>query len=123
MRERSLSKPYLSSLYFAGADVDHPFFLKNETVAIGISVLPEDAEKAGKRKCHPHQVELIVVLLGALSLHTVEGNQKRSYDLKKGAEFVIGKGVCHWITAVSDEPSAYLFVKTNPAQQPRGIDC
>jgi quercetin dioxygenase-like cupin family protein len=123
MKERSASKSYLSSIYFAGADIDHPFFLKNDKVAIGIAVLPEDAEKAGKRKRHPHQVEIGVVLRGKLCLHMLEKNQERSCDLKEGDEYVIQRDVCHWITAIPNTPSAFLFLKTNPAQEPRGVDC
>jgi hypothetical protein len=53
MRRESQLQPDLSSLYFAGADVDHPFFLENDRLALGISVLPEDAEKAGQVKQRP----------------------------------------------------------------------
>ena len=59
MKETSASKRYLSSLYFAGAEGDHPYFLKNDRVAMGLAVLPEDAEKAGLSKRHPHQKEVI----------------------------------------------------------------
>jgi quercetin dioxygenase-like cupin family protein len=123
MKERSTSKPYLSSIYFAGADVDHPYFLKNDKLAIGISVLPEDAEKAGKRRRHPHQIEIIVVLHGRLCLHLFERNQERSCDLNEGDNYVIEKNVCHWITAILNQHSAYMFFKTNPAKEPRGVEC
>ena len=36
MKETSASKGYLSSLYFAGAEGDHPYFLKNDRVAMGL---------------------------------------------------------------------------------------
>ena len=124
MKEASASKDYLSSLYFAGAEGDHPYFLRNDRVAIGIAVLPEDAAKAGLRKRHPHQTEVIFVLDGVLRLEVATaGGQPVRRDLAQGDVYVIEPGACHRITPVEGREAAFLFVKTNPAQEPRGEDC
>ena len=124
MKEESRSKGYLSSLYFAGAEGDHPYFLKNDRVAMGLAVLPEDAEKAGLSKRHPHQKEVIIVLDGTLHLEVVKQSGERvELDLCRGDLYVIEEGECHRITPVNDQDAAFLFVKTNPAQEPRGEDC
>jgi len=123
MRERSETKPHLSCMYFAGADVDHPYFLKDEMLAIGLAVLPEDCEKAGQHKRHPHQVEVIFVLRGKVDLHLSEGNKAVDKVLEAGDYDVISKGVCHWITQHGADEAAYLFVKTNPAKEPRSQTC
>ncbi len=124
MKEGSASKSYLSSLYFAGAEGDHPYFLKNDRVAMGLAVLPEDAEKAGLSKRHPHQKEVIIVLDGVLHLEIVKQSGVRvEVDLSRGDLYVIEEGECHRITPVNDQDAAFLFVKTNPAQEPRGEDC
>ena len=107
-------------MYFAGADVDHPFFLQSDALGVGIAVLPEDAAKALTRKRHPHQVEVVFVLDGALRLH-IESNAP--VVLRKGDHHVIGKNICHWITPIENEPGVFAFVKTNPAQEPRGVSC
>jgi Arc/MetJ-type ribon-helix-helix transcriptional regulator len=120
MRESSQSAKSSTSLYFAGSDVDHPYFLKSDALGFGIAVLPEDAEKAKLRKRHPHQVEVIFVLDGALRLH-IEANSPLL--LQKGDHYVVGKNVCHWITPDENEPGVFVFVKTNPAQEPRGVSC
>lgn len=124
MKEGSASKSYLSSLYFAGAEGDHPYFLKNDRVAMGLAVLPEDAEKAGLSKRHPHQKEVIIVLDGVLHLEVVKQSGERvELDLTQGDLYVIEEGECHRITPVDGKDAAFLFVKTNPAQEPRGEDC
>ena len=120
MRQGSGKDPRLTSLYFAGADVDHPYFLKTDALAIGIAVLPEDAEKARKPKRHPHQTEVIFVLEGSLTLHRVG---ERDRVLAKHEHFVIEQDVCHWVTPVAGQKAVFVFVKTNPAQEPRGVDC
>ncbi len=120
MKQSSGSDTPSTSMYFAGADVDHPFFLKSDVLAIGIAVLPEDAEKAKAPKRHPHQVEVIFVLDGGLDLH-LEG--RLPITLRTNDHYVIEKNVCHWVTPLAHEPGAFLFVKTNPAQEPRGISC
>ena len=68
MKTRSKYSEFLSSIYFAGGEGDHPYFLLNDNVALGLSVLPEDAEKAGKTKRHPHQYEVLVVIDGSIKL-------------------------------------------------------
>ena len=107
-------------MYFAGADVDHPYFLQSDALGIGIAVLPEDAAKALTRKRHPHQVEVMFVLEGAMRLH-IESNEP--VVLRKGDYYVVDKNVCHWVTPLENEPGAFAFVKTNPAQEPRGVSC
>ena len=121
MKEASREWPFLSSLYFAGSDVDHPYFLETDSIAIGLAVLPEDAAKARQRKRHPHQFELIFVLEGSLCLYTDAAPLFRV--MQKGDIHEIGKGVCHWITPHDNNDAVYLFVKTDPAREPRGIDC
>ena len=124
MKEGSAAKGYLSSLYFASAEGDHPYFLKNDRVAMGLAVLPEDAEKAGLSKRHPHQKEVIIVLDGTLHLKVVKQSGERvEIDLCQGELYVIEEGECHRITPVRDQNAAFLFVKTNPAQEPRGEEC
>ncbi len=113
--------PFLSSLYFAGADVDHPYFLETDAVAIGIAVLPEDAAKAQQRKRHPNQFELIFVLEGSLCLYTDGAPLYRV--MRKGDVHEIPKNVCHWITPHENNDAVYLFVKTDPVQEPRSVDC
>jgi len=123
MKEESKRKGYLSSIYFAGADVDHPYFLKNEQVAIGLAVLPEDAEKAGQPKRHRHQVEVIFVLEGALDLHMNMEDGAQRIPLEKGEHHVIERNKCHWVTPRAGADAVYLFVKTNPAMEPREEPC
>ena len=124
MKEESASKDYLSSLYFAGAEGDHPYFLRNDRVAMGLAVLPEDADKAGLRKRHPHQTEVIVVLDGTLRLEvTKNSGQPVQCVLAQGDVYVIEPGECHRILPVEGQDAAFLFIKTNPAQEPRGEDC
>ncbi len=124
MKQESGAKGYLSSLYFAGAEGDHSFFLQNDRMAMGLVVLPEDAEKAGLRKRHPHQTEVIVVLDGTLRLEIAKNSgQHLQLDLVQGDVHVIEPGECHRITPVAGQDAAFLFVKTNPAQEPRGEEC
>jgi mannose-6-phosphate isomerase-like protein (cupin superfamily) len=120
MRQSRHSAQPSTSLYFAGADVDHPYFLHSEALGIGIAVLPEDAEKAKVRKRHPHQAEVMFVLDGGLCLH-IEG--RPPLQLRKGEHYVIEKNVCHWVTPLENEPGVFAFVKTNPALEPRGVLC
>jgi len=123
MKEGSKRDSFLSSIYFAGAEEDHSFFLKNDKVAIGLSVLPEDAHKAGLSKRHPHQQEVIVVLNGSLLLEVEHEGRKLEKMLQEGDMFVIGKDACHRIAPIAGKAATYLFVKTNPTQEPRGLDC
>jgi Arc/MetJ-type ribon-helix-helix transcriptional regulator/quercetin dioxygenase-like cupin family protein len=120
MRQSHQTSHPSTSMYFAGADVDHPYFLQSDALGVGIAVLPEDAAKALVRKRHPHQVEVIFVLDGALRLHI---EAEAPLVLKKGNHFVIGENVCHWITPIENQPGVFVFVKTNPAQEPRGVSC
>ena len=122
MKERSCSPgtAFLSSLYFAGAFDDHPYFLHNREVAIGLAVLPEDRAKAGQSKRHPHQKEILVVIAGRL-LVELEGEpltEKRAGDV-----VVIEPGRCHRVIPVENEDAAYLFVKTRPGDEPREEEC
>ncbi|MEW6743202.1 MAG: RHS repeat-associated core domain-containing protein [Planctomycetota bacterium] len=81
----------MSSVYFAGSDVDHPFFLRNDRVAVGVSVFPEDAAKAAAAKRHPHQTEEIFVLDGALSLVVGEEGEEPETDLNPGDDVGMGE--------------------------------
>lgn len=123
MKEGSKADDYLACLYFAGADVDHPFFLKNDAVAIGVSVLPQDAAKAGLRKRHPHQVEVIFVLKGQVRLYLEQDGRMQPKTVQQGEHYVIGKNKCHWIEPENSGDAAYLFVKTNPDVPPRSTPC
>lgn len=123
MKEKSQIHPYLSSIYFAGSDVDHPFFLKNTKVAFGIAILPEDNEKAGIPKRHPRQIEIIIVIKGSLSLLYDQDDQIKEQIIKENECFVIDKGICHWITSVDEGDAAYIFIKTNPSEEPRSYLC
>jgi hypothetical protein len=122
MRESCKDASFLSSLYFAGADVDHPYFLKNKAIAVGIAVLPEDVEKAGRPRRHPHQVEVVFVLQGSLRLHSGENSNSRCAVLAAGDYQVIKKDVRHWITPHERDDAIYAFVKTNPTEEPRSVD-
>lgn len=123
MKLKSRDKQYLSSLYFAGGILDHPFMLQNDSIAIGLSVLPEDAEKAGLSKKHPHQEEVIIVLNGSILLEVMELGQHQKIVLNSGDLHVIKKGQCHRIFPIDNKDAAFLFVKTNPSLEPRGEDC
>lgn len=115
---------FLSSLYFAGADVDHPFFLRNDKIAVGIAVLPEDEDKAGASKRHPYQTEIIIVLEGSLSLFCHQGGEKSTkHSLREGDHFIVPKNTCHWIEPAEKGNAAYMFVKTNPDEAPREEPC
>jgi quercetin dioxygenase-like cupin family protein len=43
--------------------------------------------------------------------------------LQQGEMIVIPTGVCHRVLAVPKTRAAYIFVKTNPALEPRGESC
>lgn len=119
IRQSCMQSPFLSSLYFAGADVDHPYFLKNNALAVGLAVLPEDSQKAGRPKRHPNQVEVIFVLQGSLRVWWGDEVKHQNRVLVEGDHYVIKKNLRHWITPVDNGRSLYVFVKTNPAQEPR----
>jgi len=123
MKEASRQNPALSSLYFAGAEEDHPFFLKNEDIAIGLAVLPEDEPKSAQSKLHPHQIETIFVLKGRLRLERERAGVLTSEVLERGSVATIERGQCHRIMAVDNTNAAYIFVKTDPAKSPRGVNC
>jgi quercetin dioxygenase-like cupin family protein len=123
MRHESRSHADLSSLYFAGADVDHRYFLRTDSLAIGIAVLPEGAEKSAHWKRHPHQNEMIAVIEGEILLERKENSGVRGSRLQQGEMAVIPTGVCHRVLAVPNMRAAYVFVKTNPALEPRGEGC
>ena len=123
IKQRAARCPGLTSLYFAGAETDHPFFLQNSRVAVGISVLPEDAPKAGRTKRHPHQQEVIIVLEGEILLRLQQGAVAENRKLLAGEMWVIGKDQGHCIRPVAGQQAVYMFIKTNPTLEPRGIDC
>lgn len=123
MKENSHVNPYLSSLYFSGSDVDHPYFLENTKLAIGLAVLPEDSLKAGTLKRHPHQTEIIIVLQGSLCLHYKKNDDIAEKVLNEGDSFVIAKGICHGVYCADESDAAYLFIKTNPSEEPRSQPC
>jgi len=120
MRTRRTTKGPLSSLYFAGAEGDHPYFLRNDKVAIGISVLPEDSWKTRLSKRHPNQREIVIVLEGEIELHTDEDHSK---TMGKGEIQIIETDQCHSILPVPGRKAVFLFIKTNPDQEPRSKDC
>jgi len=122
MRKEAVKNSMLSSLYFAGSEVDHPYFLENDKIAVGLSVLPQDEEKAGKHRKHPHQTEYIIVLEGTIDICLDD----ETITLSKGEHetFEIPKNTCHWIAmGKQSKEAAYLFIKTNPSLQPRSQDC
>jgi mannose-6-phosphate isomerase-like protein (cupin superfamily) len=123
MKESSIRNKYLSSLYFAGADVDHPFFLNNKKIAIGLSVLPEDSEKAGVAKLHPYQNEVIFVLTGSLMLEFEEEGKTIRKVMNEGDVHIIPAKQCHRVLYIEKKNAVYLFVKTNPAEEPREELC
>lgn len=123
MKRESSVHSYLSSLYFAGSDVDHPFFLENTKVAVGMAILPQDASKAGVPKRHPYQTEIIIVLKGSLCLHHDINGKRTEKILSENDHFVIANDTCHWVTCIDDSDAVYLFVKTNPSQEPRSESC
>ena len=88
-----------------------------------MSAQSEDAAKARVPKRHPHQTEIIVVLRGALTLHQGSGGSGSDDLLGEGECAVVPKGACHSITGVDDQDAVFLFVKTNPSQQPREEPC
>ena len=124
MKGRAIDEPELSSLYFAGADCDHPYFLVNDRVALGIAVLPEAQFRSAVAKQHPHQHETIVVLDGELYLdvRAADGERVRS-ELKAGEVTTIRAGQCHRILPKDHGNATFLFIKTWPAREPRGEPC
>jgi mannose-6-phosphate isomerase-like protein (cupin superfamily) len=123
MRLRSHNNPVLSSLYFAGADRDHPYFLHTDRVAVGIAVLPEDEPKSIIAKKHPHQTEIVVVLDGEMYLDTPTDGTWHPTDLAAGGVKVIPPGECHRIRSKENKEAAFLFIKTHPAEGPREEPC
>jgi quercetin dioxygenase-like cupin family protein len=113
----------MSSLYFAGAIGDHPYFLKNDKFALGIAVMPEDREKAGVCKRHPHQQEFIIVLDGEIRVKVMSGKGYHDHIVQSGESIVIGKGKGHSVFPVNDKKAVYLFLKSNPAIEPREEVC
>jgi len=123
MRERSAAHPYLSSLYFAGAERDHPYFLWTDKVALGVAVLPEDGPKAGRWRRHPHQTEMLIVLEGELIVEFRDTSAVTQHTGVVGSVFTIPPGTCHRVLAVEGTPAAYLFAKTHPVTEPRALEC
>jgi hypothetical protein len=123
MKKESQRSPFLSSLYFAGTNVDHPYFLENTKIAIGISVLPEDSLKAGLKKRHPHQTEIILVLQGQLCVHFEDDGKITEKSLLENEHFIIHTGICHWITSIDSKDAVFIFIKTNPSQEPKSQSC
>jgi mannose-6-phosphate isomerase-like protein (cupin superfamily) len=123
MKRESVSNGALSCMYFAGAREDHPYFLATDRLAIGISVLPEDSEKAGVSKRHPNQREVIFVASGRLRLELQESGSRVERVLDAGDVVVIHPGQCHRVTPVDTGDACYLFVKTDPAREPTEEPC
>jgi quercetin dioxygenase-like cupin family protein len=123
MKSESREHSYLSSLYFAGADVDHPYFLENQQVALGLAVLPEDSAKAAQPKRHPNQTELILSLQGSVCVYYESEGKPIKQVLNETEYVIIQPGVCHWVTGMEEGDAVFLFLKTNPAQEPRGQSC
>ena len=123
MRERSRQDPLLSSLYFCGAERDHPYFIHTDSLAAGFSVLPEDEPKSSVPKKHPHQNEVIVVLEGEVVLELLRNGEWHAETLKSPEVWVIPPGECHRILSSDKTRAAFLFVKTQPAAEPREELC
>jgi quercetin dioxygenase-like cupin family protein len=123
MRERSAEEPYLSSIYFAGAEGDHPYFLLTDKFAAGISVLPQDLAKASKWKRHPHQTEVLFVLDGELIAELRQECGPVQHRLRVGDVLIIPPGTCHRVLTAENREAAYLFAKSNPVTEPRSEDC
>ena len=125
MKQGSAEHGFLACLYFAGANADHPYLLRNKEIAIGISVLPEDAEKSGLCKRHPNQQEVVFVLRGSMLLQLHQRRRTVGKVLGKGDVVIIKKGQCHRILpyAPPSNEAVYLFAKTNPAAEPREDNC
>jgi mannose-6-phosphate isomerase-like protein (cupin superfamily) len=123
MKERSAGNHNLSYLYFAGSRDDHPYFLHNDRIAVGLAVLPEDAAKSRRAKRHPHQQEIIIVLDGQLCLERNELGFDTARTLETGDVVIIDPGQCHRILPVNNHDAAYVFVKTNPDLEPREELC
>ena len=123
MKKESKYDSFLSSIYFAGKESDHPYFLQNDNVAIGISVLPEDSQKAAICKAHPHQDEIIIVLNGNILIEMKINDKNIEKSLQIGEKYIIDKNVCHRISSINNEDAAFIFIKSNPAQLPRSIPC
>ena len=123
IKKRCSDNEFLSSLYFAGSIGDHPYFIKNDKIAIGLSVLPEDSKKAGKIKLHPEQTEIIIVIDGSILLEVEEKEVIVKKVLTSGDYFTIDKNTCHKISAVDNQDSAFVFIKTNPNVEPNSLEC
>jgi mannose-6-phosphate isomerase-like protein (cupin superfamily) len=115
MKERSKDNEFLSSLYFAGCLGDHPFFLKNNKFAIGLAVLPEDSNKAGLLKSHTDQIEILVIIDGSILLEVEENHIMIKKALNEGDIYIINKNIKHKISAIDNQNSAFIFIKTNPS--------
>ena len=100
-----------------------PYFVKNQRIAVGLAVLPEDEQKSRVAKRHPHQSEVICVIDGILRLEVDEEGQTSERILEQGQVYVIHPGRCHRITSIDERSAAYLFVKTNPVEEPREEYC
>ena len=120
----AVMKEQSGSLYFAGAEGDHPFFLRNDRMAMGLAVLPEDAETASLRKRHPHQTEVIVVLDGVLRLEVAKNSGEQvQRDLAQGDAYVIEPGECHRITPVDGQDVVFIIRQnqSGPGAARRGL--
>lgn len=122
MKDRSAQWPKLSSLYFVGADRDHPFFMRTDRMAIGLSVLPEDEPKSSTPKRHPHQHEVVFVLDGSLRVEILKKGRWHTNDLAAGQVKTIYPNECHRIVS-GGQQAVFLFVKTLPAEEPRELTC
>jgi quercetin dioxygenase-like cupin family protein len=123
MKERSKDFNFLSSIYFAGHFGDHPYFLLNDAFAMGIAVLPEDETKSSKIKRHPHQNEIIVVIEGNILLDVETNGVMNRKHLKTGDYWVLEIDQCHRILSDNNQDAVFIFLKTNPSDQPLSIDC
>ncbi|RJP61087.1 MAG: hypothetical protein C4539_20400 [Ignavibacteriales bacterium] len=123
MKEKSGIHNFLSSIYFAGYEGDHPYFLQNEKIAVGIAVLPEDLDKSYLSKYHEHQQEIIIGLNGTIVLDIKDGESILKKNIAEGDIFVIEKKQCHRISSLQNKNAAFLFIKTNPAIEPRSNKC
>jgi len=95
IRTAAAENPDLASFYFSGGFEDHPYFIKTDNFAIGLSVLPEDEKKLRVIKKHPHQVEIIVVVRGSILVDIRQTDKWKREILEQGNYFLINRDLFH----------------------------
>jgi hypothetical protein len=117
-------------VYLMGKRIDkyfHKFFLINDDIAIGLSVLPEDLEKASKPAWHPNSIEMVIVIEGKISfeiLQTINNSaQIKRVFLSKGDYFIIQEQQCHRVSKLLSKKAAFIFIKTKPKSKGGSRKC